>query len=62
MGISLVKNALDFGFNITVIKGLTNFNTIDDKVYSKSNLKILDVKTTQQMYDDGCKRIKIFFL
>jgi phosphopantothenoylcysteine decarboxylase / phosphopantothenate---cysteine ligase len=60
MGISLVKNALDFGFNVTVIKGLTNFNTIDDKVYSKSNLKILDVKTTQQMYDVVVKELKSF--
>src|SRR4029079_10113007 len=59
MGISLVKNALDFGFNVTVIKGLTNFNTIDD-IYSKSNLKILDVKTTQQMYDVVVKELKSF--
>ena len=35
MGISLVKNALNFGSNVTIIKGLTNFNIIDDKVIFK---------------------------
>ena len=58
MGISLVNNALDFGLNVTVIKGLTNFNIVNDKVYSKSDLKILEVKTTQQMYDAVVKELK----
>ena len=60
MGISLVNNALDFGFNVTVIKGLTNYNIVNDEVYSKSNLKILDVKTTQQMYDAVVKELTSF--
>ncbi len=60
MGISLVNNALDFGFNVTVIKGLTNYNIVNEKVYSKSNLKILDVKTTQQMYDTIVKELTSF--
>ncbi len=36
MGISLVKNALTFGSNVTIVKGFTTFNIVIDEKYPTS--------------------------
>ena len=62
MGVSLVNNALNFGFNVTIIKGQTNFDITNDTMSSISDLKILEVKTSQQMYDSVIKELNSFYL
>ncbi|MDQ6723918.1 MAG: bifunctional phosphopantothenoylcysteine decarboxylase/phosphopantothenate--cysteine ligase CoaBC [Thermoproteota archaeon] len=60
MGVSLVKNALDFGSNVTIVKGFTTFNIMMDAIYSSPDLKVLDVTTSQQMFDVIIKELKSF--
>ena len=60
MGVSMVKNALTFGSNVTVVKGLTTFNIVEDATYPTSNFKILDVTTSKQMYDVIIKELESY--
>jgi phosphopantothenoylcysteine decarboxylase/phosphopantothenate--cysteine ligase len=59
MGNSLVKNALTFGSNVTIVKGFTTSpNKIMDEPYFISNFKVIDVTTSQQMYDIIIKELR----
>jgi len=59
MGNSLVKNALTFGSNITIVKGFTTSpNMIMDEPYFIPNFKVIDVTTSQQMYDIIIKELR----
>lgn len=60
MGISLVKNALVFGSNVTIVKGFTTFNVMMDGTFSTPDCKVLNVTTSQQMYDVIIKELKSF--
>jgi len=60
MGISLVKNALTFGSNVTIVKGLTTFNIMTDETYPAVDFKVLDVTTSQQMCDVLLQELKTF--
>jgi phosphopantothenoylcysteine decarboxylase/phosphopantothenate--cysteine ligase len=60
MGISLVKNAVYYGSQVTIVKGLTNFNIEDDALYSDHIVKIHEVKTSGQMYDVILNELKSF--
>jgi phosphopantothenoylcysteine decarboxylase / phosphopantothenate---cysteine ligase len=61
MGISLVKNALTFGSNVTIVKGLTTFNiVIDEKYPTAVDFKVLDVTTSQQMCDVLLQELQSF--
>ncbi len=61
MGVSLVKNALTFGSNVTIVKGLTTFNIMTDETYPAAvDFKVLDVTTSQQMCDVILQELKSF--
>jgi phosphopantothenoylcysteine decarboxylase / phosphopantothenate---cysteine ligase len=60
MGISLVKNAVYYGSQVTIVKGLTNFNIENDGLYSDHIVKIHEVKTSNQMYDVILNELKSF--
>jgi phosphopantothenoylcysteine decarboxylase/phosphopantothenate--cysteine ligase len=59
MGISLVKNAINFGCNVTIVKGITSFDMGDD-VFSNPKVRIYDAKTTNQMHDVIINELKSF--
>ena len=63
MGISLVKNALNFESDITIVKGLTHYHEKIANEQTKShssNLKEICVKTSQQMRDEIIKELSSF--
>jgi phosphopantothenoylcysteine decarboxylase/phosphopantothenate--cysteine ligase len=60
MGISLVKNAVYYGSQVTIVKGLTNFNIENDDLYSNHIVKIHEVKTSDQMYNVILNELKSF--
>ena len=59
MGLALINNAIIFDSTVTIVKGLTSF-VLDDKLVSNSKLKILEVKTTKQMYDAIINELRSF--
>jgi phosphopantothenoylcysteine decarboxylase/phosphopantothenate--cysteine ligase len=61
MGVSLVKNALKFESDITIVKGLTHYHektTSEQTKSHPSNLKEICVKTSQQMRDEIIKELR----
>ena len=63
MGISLVKNALKFESDITIVKGLTHSHeklTNEQTKSHSSNLKEICVTTSQQMRDEIIKELSSF--
>ena len=60
MGISMVKNALTFGSNVTVVKGLTTFDIMTDETHPASDFNVVDVTTSQQMYDAIIKELESY--
>lgn len=59
MGFSLVKNAMEFGLNVTIVKGLTSHSVNLDENGKGSITKSIDVKTTQQMFDEIKREMSI---
>ncbi len=64
MGVSLVKNALRFDSDITIVKGLTHshekITNEETTTNHSSNLKEICVKTSQQMHDEIIRELGSF--
>ncbi|TVP42027.1 phosphopantothenoylcysteine decarboxylase [Candidatus Nitrosocosmicus arcticus] len=51
MGYSLLKKAIDFGLDVTVVKGSTKIDSEYAKLKDQFSFKLIEARTTEQMLD-----------